>query len=135
MSPNSRFPHRRVHSGFTLIEVLIALLVFALIATAASEVGSQYINSYERIRDKTLAAWIAENRMNELRLSPDFPGTGENSSELDYGQYRWRVISEVIGTEEPTIRRVEVTVERFMGTGNEARPVHTLSGFIGELGR
>lgn len=135
MSCSPRLPRRRTHSGFTLIEVLIALLVFGLIATAASEVGSQYINSYERIRDKTLAAWIAENRMNELRLSPEFPGVGEHSSELDYGQYRWRVISEVSGTEEPTIRRVEVTVERFMGTGNEARRIHTLSGFIGELGR
>ena len=132
----SRVPlPRQRSSGFTLIEVLIALLVFGLIATAASEVGSQYINSYERIRDKTLAAWIAENRMNELRLSEEFPGVGENSSELDYGEYRWRVISDVSGTEEPTIRRVEVTVERFMGIGDEARPVHTLSGFIGELGR
>ncbi len=135
MSRSSRLPRRHAQSGFTLIEVLIALLVFGLIATAAAEVGSQYINSYERIRDKTLAAWIAENRMNELRLSEEFPGVGENASELEYGEYRWRVLSEVSGTEEPTIRRVEVTVERFTGTGNESRSVHTLSGFIGELGR
>ena len=46
--------------GFTLIEVLVALLVFGLIATAAAEVGSQYISSYERIRDKTLAGWVAD---------------------------------------------------------------------------
>ncbi len=134
MNCSMPFP-RRPSAGFTLIEVLIALLVFGLIAGAASEVGSQYINSYERIRDKTLAAWIAENRMNELRLSEEFPGVGENANELDYGEYRWLVISEVIDTEEPTIRRVEVTVERFMGIGDESRPVHTLSGFIGELGR
>lgn len=135
MSCRPRFPRLRSQSGFTLIEVLIALLVFGLIATAASEVGSQYINSYERIRDRTLAAWIAENRMNEIRLSEEYPGVGENSSELDYGEYRWRVISEVSATEEPTIRRVEVTVERFMSISDEARRIHTLSGFIGELGR
>lgn len=121
-------------SGFTLIEVLVALLIFGLIATAASEVGSQYINSYERIRDKTLASWIAENRMNELRLTEDLPSVGENSDELDYGDYHWRVISEVSGTEEPTIRRVDITVERFVSEVQEPHSVHTLSGFIGEQG-
>ena len=59
--------------GFTLIEVLVALLVFGLIATAAAEVGSQYISSYERIRDKTLAGWVAENRINEIRLQANLP--------------------------------------------------------------
>ncbi len=54
--------------GFTLLEVLVALLVFGLIATAAAEVGSNYISSFERVRDKTLAGWLAENRVNELRL-------------------------------------------------------------------
>ena len=46
--------------GFTLLEVLVALLVFGLIATAAAEVCSNYISSFERVRDKTLAGWLAE---------------------------------------------------------------------------
>ncbi|AZT83787.1 type II secretion system protein GspI [Marinobacter sp. NP-4(2019)] len=118
--------------GFTLIEVLVALLVFGLIATAAAEVGSQYIASYERIRDKTMAGWIADNRISELRLQEELPGISENSDDLDYGPFRWQVTTAVLGTEEPTMRRIEVTVARFRGDGSEPLPVHTLSAFIGE---
>ncbi|MDL0433509.1 type II secretion system minor pseudopilin GspI [Marinobacter sp. TBZ242] len=118
--------------GFTLIEVLVALLVFGLIATAAAEVGSQYISSYERIRDKTLAGWVADNRINELRLRENLPEISENTDDIDYGPFRWRVTTAVLGTEEPSILRVEVTVARFRGNEADPAPIHTLSAFIGE---
>ncbi|HLT12826.1 MAG TPA: type II secretion system minor pseudopilin GspI [Marinobacter sp.] len=118
--------------GFTLLEVLIALLVFSLIATAAAEVGSQYISSFERVRDKTLAGWIAENRINELRLQETLPGTSENSEDTDFGTYRWQVTTVVQGTAEPSMRRVEVTVAKYAGEQGEPFPVHTLSAFLGE---
>lgn len=118
--------------GFTLIEVLVALLVFGLIATAAAEVGSQYIASYERIRDKTMAGWIADNRISELRLQEALPDISENSDDLDYGPYRWQVTTAVLGTEEPSMRRIEVTVARFRDDGSDPVPIHTLSAFIGE---
>lgn len=118
--------------GFTLIEVLVALLVFGLIATAAAEVGGQYITSYERIRDKTLAGWLADNRINELRLEENLPGISENARDVDYGPFRWQVTTRVIGTEEPTMRRIEVTVARYRDERSDPAPVHTLSAFLGQ---
>lgn len=122
---------KRVH-GFTLIEVLVALLVFGLIATAAAQVGSQYIGSYERIRDKTLAAWMADNRINELRLEKELPGISENNRDVEYGPYQWQVTTRVLATEDPTMRRIEVTVARYTDNSPEPAPVHTLSAFVGE---
>lgn len=118
--------------GFTLIEVLVALLVFGLIATAAAEVGSGYISSYERVRDKTLAAWLADNRINELRLAENLPGISENSRDTTYGPFQWQVTTAVLATEEPTMRRVEVTVALYREEGSEPAPVHTLSAFLGQ---
>ncbi|MEA1082155.1 type II secretion system minor pseudopilin GspI [Marinobacter qingdaonensis] len=118
--------------GFTLIEVLVALLVFGLIATAAAEVGSQYIASYERVRDKTLAGWLADNRINELRLEENLPGISENSRDTDYGTFRWQVTTRVQGTSEANMRRVEVTVARYRGDESEPAPIHTLSAFLGQ---
>jgi general secretion pathway protein I len=115
--------------GFTLIEVLVALMVFGLIATAASQVGSQYLNSFERVRDLTLASWIAGNRMNEVRLQEAFPSVSENSDELEYAGRRWRVITEVSDTDEDSMRRVEVRVEAYRDRGEPVQ-LQSLSGFI-----
>ncbi len=116
--------------GFTLIEVLVALMVFALIATAASNVGSQYVSSFERVRSLSLASWIAGNRMNEVRLQEEFPSVNENSEELEYANRRWRVVTIVTDTDEPTMRRVEVRVEAYRDESGEPAPLQTVSGFI-----
>ncbi|WP_029653544.1 type II secretion system minor pseudopilin GspI [Marinobacter daepoensis] len=118
--------------GFTLIEVLVALLVFGLIATAAAEVGGNYITSFERTRDKSLAGWVADNRINELRLQDGLPGVSENSEDVDFGNFRWRVTTAVKATAEPTMRRVEVSVAKHTETHSEPYTVHTLSAFLGE---
>lgn len=116
--------------GFTLIEVLVALMIFGLIATAASQVGSQYMSSFERTRDLTLASWIAGNRMNEMRLQTNLPSVSENSEDLDYADRRWRVTTAVMNTDEPRMRRVEVRVAAYrQGSGDPAQ-IYVQSGFI-----
>jgi general secretion pathway protein I len=117
--------------GFTLIEVMVALLIFSIIATVAAQMSSQYIGTYERVRDKTLAGWVADNRINELRLQEQPPGVATSSEDLDYGPFRWRVETRVLSTRDPAIRRVEVAVSKFRGDGSEPTQVHSLSAFVG----
>lgn len=132
MRPKNPARSAKSGKGFTLIEVMIALLVFGLIATASAEVASQYISSYERIRDKTFAGWLADNRMNEIRLDKNLPGISENSKDQDYGPHRWQVTTKVIATAEPKMRRVEVEVARYRYGSSKSYPVHTLSAFVGQ---
>ena len=115
--------------GFTLIEVLVALMVFGLIATAASQVGSQYLGSFERVRDLTLASWIAGNRMNEIRLEENFPSVSENRQDLEYAGREWRIVTVVSDTDEDSMRRVEVRVEAYRDRGDPVQ-LQTLSGFL-----
>ena len=121
----------RPSRGFTLIEVLVALLVFSIIATIAAQMSSQYIATYERVRDKTLAGWVADNRINELRLQVERRSVSVNSDDIEYGPFRWRVETRVINSPDPAIRRVEVAVSKFRGDGSEPAQIHTLSAFIG----
>lgn len=117
--------------GFTLIEVLVALLVFSIIATVAAQMSSQYIKTYESVRDKTLAGWVADNRINELRLQQELPPVATNTREIEYGPFRWQVETSVINTQDPAIRRVEVAVGKFRGDGSEPTQIHSLAAFVG----
>lgn len=117
--------------GFTLIEVLVALLIFGLISTAAAQVSSQYIASYERVRDKTLAAWLAENRINEIRLQSSLPATSNSASDQQFGPYRWQVITRIATTADVNIRRVEVSVGRYQSELSDPYTVHSLAAFVG----
>ncbi|ENO13923.2 type II secretion system protein GspI [Marinobacter nanhaiticus D15-8W] len=117
--------------GFTLIEVLVAVLVFGVIATAASEVASNYIGTYERIRDRTLATWIAENEVTEMRLLENLPEISEETDELEYANRNWQLETVVSATEDPRIRRVEVSVASLVDD-NEPVPLAQMTGFLGD---
>ena len=122
---------RRPESGFTLLEVLVAVLIFGLIATAATQVASNYIGSFDRIRDKPLASWIAENKIAELQLAENPPGISENIDELEYANRNWEIETLVSATEEPRIRRIDVDVSLMIN--DEPRHQLKLSGFVGDF--
>lgn len=121
----------RVSRGFTLIEVLVALLVFSLIASIAAKRSSQYILSYERTRDKIFASWIADNRVTELRLQEKPPGISETEEDIEFGPSDWQIKTAVIAVPGSSIRRVEVSVGKYRGTEDDPPPTQTLTAFIG----
>lgn len=60
------------HGGFTLIEVLVALAIFAVLAAALVLASGNFAERQRRIEERTLALWAAQNALDELRVG--FPG-------------------------------------------------------------
>lgn len=117
-------------AGFTLLEVMIALVIFALFAAVVQRAASQYYSQYERIQGKTLATWIAENKIAELNLAKQLPGVSDNKEDLDYGSRHWLVETQVISTQAPTIRRVNVTVSLVDQDQGKPKKQLTFTGFV-----
>ncbi len=76
--------------GFTLIEVLIALAVVAIALLALLGVASESVRVAGELRARTLADWVAWNRIEEARLSPKPPVLGWTSGSTTMGPQRWR---------------------------------------------
>ncbi|MCM2680889.1 type II secretion system minor pseudopilin GspI [Echinimonas agarilytica] len=55
--------------GMTLLEVLVALAVFAYAAISIVTATSQNLRSQSRLMDKTLASWVAQNQLVEFQLT------------------------------------------------------------------
>lgn len=121
--------------AFTLIEVLVALAIFAVVAASVLTASARSLQIASRLEDKTLAMWIADNRLAELQLRATPPGNGRDQGELDYGGRRWEWLSQIEGTSDPALRRATVWVapRSPRGTGGklEERATVRLVGFLG----
>ena len=116
------------NAGFTLLEVMIALVIVGLTLLAmAGKMGSM-LNAANTMRDYTYASWIAHNKITEMRLANIVPEVNSSSGEVRYAgvDWAWRAVVSETGVEN--LYRVDVTIS-FPGTDPIMRPV---TGFIGE---
>ena len=103
-----RIPRRA--RGFTLLEVLVALVIVGTaLGASLRAVGSLAQNS-SGLRAAMMATWSAENRLVQVRLSKDFPEIGKQSFECPQGDLRLICQEEVLASPNPRLRRVEVSV-------------------------
>ena len=79
----------RANSGFTLLEVLLAFVVFALSFTIVMEILSGSIRNTMRAREYTEAALVAQSVMDLLGL--DLPVEAGASYAGESGDYQWEV--------------------------------------------
>lgn len=98
--------------GFTLLEVMVALAVFAVAAIALLLQSNQGVNQTLYLEEKSYALWIAENQLDQLRLNKQWPALGKRPSSVTQFNRNWSVSTSVTGTDEKSLRRVEVTVSR-----------------------
>ncbi len=83
------------HRGFTLIEVLVALVIVALGMAALMESIGSAADTSTWLRDKTFAQWIGFNQLEQTRQSGSAPAAGTTGGELDYAGRHWRRRHEV----------------------------------------
>jgi general secretion pathway protein I len=102
--------NKALHAGFTLIEVLAALVIVALGMLGAIQAVTQVAGNGAYLRDKSFANWIATNRITEVRLAPKAPEVGDSKGELDYGGQRWRWKMNVSKTGEQSMLRIDMDV-------------------------
>lgn len=97
-------------TGFTLLEVLVALAILAIAMAAVSRTASSSIHNIDALRIRVIADWVAQNRLANHQAMSDWPAQGiQTGSEDQAGQtYPWQ--EEVIDTPNPTMRRIVVSV-------------------------
>lgn len=101
-------PHRA--AGFTLIEVLVALVIVAVAVAAVLGALTTAANSAIYLRDKTFASWIALNRLTETRLALAAPLDGKSDGVLEYAGRRWQWQQEIAPSQIPGVKRIDVRV-------------------------
>lgn len=125
----------RPDGGFTLVEVLVALVVVAIGLAALMVAVSGTARTSGYLRDKTLAQWIALNRLAEVRLTVNkvaqsSGSTNGDTGELQFASRTWHYDTRYYDTQFQSTKRIVVRV--WAGDAKtKGNPVAEATGFYG----
>ena len=101
--------------GFTLIEILIALAVLAILMSALLVSSGNYVSNATYLKQQTLAQWVAENVATDYQVKRTFPRIGskqDGEMEMAGVTWRWRVQVKKLNLPiaVPRVRQLEIRV-------------------------
>ncbi len=105
---------RRKDSGFTLIEVLAALLIFSLAIMGLTRTGTQSAQAVSALEQKTWAGVIADNQLVLTRTSAPVKGRRTGTQEVMGRRFAYAV--ETADTDTPRFYKITIDV-RAAGAG------------------
>jgi general secretion pathway protein I len=115
--------------GFTLLEVMVALAVLAIGLGAVITAAGQSAATVRYLRDRTVAGWVAENKLNELLLTQTWPELTNVRGTIAMAGRAWRWQTRISNTPDPDIRRLEVSVS----ATEDGAPLAEVAAFKGRL--
>jgi len=103
-------PRSKPATGFTLIEVVVALAVLAIGMTAVLHSTSQAGHAGAFLKQRTVAHWVASNQAAELLINNEWPTPGVSSGTETMANQNWQWEAEVQSTVVPELRLVTIRV-------------------------
>lgn len=116
---------RRAGTGFSLIEVLVAISIVALALAGGLGVSMSLARHAERAPQVLLAELCARNALTALRLKRELPALGSSNQRCEQGGRVLNVGLTVTPTANPEFRQLQAQVSQ----GNE--PVLRVTTVLG----
>lgn len=95
-------------AGFTLVEVLAALLIFSFAIIGLTRAGTESVRAVSVLQDKAYAGIVADNQIIRARIRPLKVGVETGEESVSGKTYDWRV--ETSETESTDFYRIIVSV-------------------------
>lgn len=115
-----------------MLEVMVAVAIFAIVSAALIKNATQTVYQTRLIQERSLAYWIAENQLNEIRSQSrednNYPSPGSDRRSVVMANKDWEIVVDYESTENADMRRVIVSVFHPEDLDNR---VVELTGFVG----
>jgi general secretion pathway protein I len=115
--------------GFTLVEVLVALAILAVALAAGFRSIAQSADGATALKARTLALWVAQNRLALAQLEAPAPAPGERAGSATEAGAMFSWHESIGGTPNPAFRKIEITV------ADASAPDYVIARLVGYLGR
>ncbi|MFL6969511.1 MULTISPECIES: type II secretion system minor pseudopilin GspI [Pseudomonas] len=111
--------------GFTLLEVMIALAIFATLAAAVLSASQFVLKQSAGLEDRLFGAWLADNQMSELRLAAVTP-PGQQRLNRHLDRRDWVLQLRTSPARDGRLLQVEIQVSR----ADSTTVAHRITGWI-----
>ena len=101
--------HRK---GFTLIEVVVALAIFAVAALALTKVGQQYTQSTSNAILRTKAQMVAQNEIAQMEINGEWL-EGTQSKQITSQGESWQIDKRSESTLSPNVQKIELQISLY----------------------
>ena len=81
------------------------------------------------LKQKTVALWVAHNRLAELQLQGKVQDAGRSDGKVEMGGVEWRWDATVVKTQDQRLRRVDIEV-RGPGQTEKEGALAQITGFL-----
>lgn len=102
----------KAQKGMTLLEVMVALVVFALAGVALLQTMAQQVSGLGRMEENVLASWLADNQQVQLCLENVWPETSWSEKTVTFAGADWYLRWRGVNTENSQQRALDVEVRR-----------------------
>lgn len=96
--------------GLTLLEVMAAVAIFALTATAIMKATTDHLRGIGYLEEITFATWVANNRLSQLQIENTWPPQNNKTGSMEMGGNTWYWKQQVVETQDSDLRQIEVIV-------------------------
>lgn len=98
--------------GFTLLEVMVALAIFAVAAVALTKVAMQYTQSTSNAILRTKAQFVAMNEIAMMEINQEWL-QGTQSKQVTSQGETWQIDKSAESTVSPNVQKIDVQISLY----------------------
>jgi len=105
-----RAPSHNTQYGMTLLEVMVALVIFSLTGTAVMKAASEHLNGIGQIEEITFATWVANNRLTQVQIDRTWPPKSGQKGSQEMADRTWYWQQNALKTNDKDMFSIEIRV-------------------------
>ena len=98
------------YRGMTLIEVMVAIFIFAISATAILRSGAEHLRSTSMVTEISFATWVANNRLHEVMIDDTWPLKNNQKGQMELADKTWYWRQSIVDTADKDFKQIVIDV-------------------------